>query len=109
MHNSIVSINYKSELRVNTNLVFQFEKPMPNAWNRFWQRFLLGWEWRNLTQRAADASPVAHECKHVWLYNVKQDWKVCDKCGQRTARKRRAKGDKFDPRDVSILGGDPSL
>ena len=64
---------------------------------------------RLLTQRAADASPVAPECKHVWLYNVKQDWKVCDKCGQRTARKRRAKGDKFDPRDVSILGGDPSL
>ena len=28
---------------------------------------------------------------------------------QRTARKRRAKKDVFDPRDVSILGGDPSL
>lgn len=28
---------------------------------------------------------------------------------QRTARKRRAKKYVFDPRDVSILGGDPSL
>ena len=28
---------------------------------------------------------------------------------KRTTKKRRAKGDKFDPRDVAILGGDPSL
>ena len=38
----------KSELRINTNFAIEFEKPMPNWWHRFWQKVLLGWEWRSL-------------------------------------------------------------
>jgi len=40
---------------------------------------------------------------------LQRQWDAAQHSVQRTARKRRAKGDKFDPRDVSILGGDPSL
>lgn len=47
---------YKSVMKVNTNLVFQFEKPMPNRWHRFWQKFLLGWEW---------SEPQRHDGKEV--------------------------------------------
>lgn len=45
-----ITPKYQSVLKVNTNLHFQFEKPMPNAWHRFWQKFLLGWEWSEAQQ-----------------------------------------------------------
>jgi hypothetical protein len=32
----------------------------------------------------AEVEPqVASECNHVWMSNMKQGWKVCDRCGER--------------------------
>ena len=39
---------YKSELVIHPNLCFQFEADAPSRWVQFWQKFLLGWEWRKL-------------------------------------------------------------
>lgn len=43
--NWIIVPKYKSVLMVNTDLYFHSEHSKPNAWHRFWQKFLLGWEW----------------------------------------------------------------
>jgi hypothetical protein len=28
-------------------------------------------------------SPMKAKCNHVWIYNIKMGWKVCNKCGER--------------------------
>ena len=32
-------------------LSFQFSRPFPSAWHRFWYRVLLGWEWERIDER----------------------------------------------------------
>lgn len=49
--NQFVSINipkYISELIVNNDLHFYFTTKIPNQWNRFWMKFLLGWDWKSI-------------------------------------------------------------
>lgn len=59
-------------------------------------------------------------CKRVGTYTNVAEQVTCPSClcgmeiaaqhsVQRTARKRHSKKDYFNPRDVAILGGDPSL
>lgn len=43
-----IAPKYNSILKINTNLHIKFESPMPNIWYRFWQKFLLGWEWSKI-------------------------------------------------------------
>jgi hypothetical protein len=38
---------YKSKLIINENYHIHFITKMPNRWNRFWYKVLLGWQWRN--------------------------------------------------------------
>ncbi|MDF0554907.1 hypothetical protein [Kamptonema sp. UHCC 0994] len=42
---------YKSKLYVHPEsnaVVIFFDKPAPNKFIRFWQRFLLGWRWEEI-------------------------------------------------------------
>ena len=42
----------RSRLVVAKNeLSFQFSRPFPSAWHRFWYRVLLGWEWERIDER----------------------------------------------------------
>jgi len=38
----------QSDLYVTPQFRISHTQPMPNAWIRFWQYFLLGWKWRKL-------------------------------------------------------------
>jgi len=49
----------KSVLTPTPGFEINFSHEMPNWWWRFWQFILLGWRWRNLTQRAPDGLPRA--------------------------------------------------
>ena len=39
---------YRSQLNINDGVIFQFVRPIPSRWHRFWYRVLLGWEWEEL-------------------------------------------------------------
>jgi len=54
-------------------------EPMPSAWHRFWQRFLLGWQWQSLDADST-SDPMCPHCGTVCISGA--DWNYCPNCGQ---------------------------
>jgi len=42
--------NIRLEIGGTLGVCFEYRGTMPNRWNRFWQRILLGFRWYELTE-----------------------------------------------------------